>query len=108
VGLTVALMVSDEGFGLAPDVLAARGAAVARAADQLRELSRGDPVRRVEAVLPGSATAAAAAAAAPTWTASLAGLVEALDAHAAAFGAAVAGYRGTDTDIGDGFTSGRR
>jgi hypothetical protein len=46
---------------------------------------------------------------ATAWTASLAGLVEALDAHAAAFAAAVAGYRDADAAIGDGFTaSGRR
>ena len=107
--LTVALMVSDEGFGLAPDGLAAQGVAVARAADQLREMSRGHPLGKVEAVLPGSAAAAAAAEAAPAWRSSLNGLVEALDAHAAAFGAAVAGYRGADADIADGFSaSGRR
>ena len=106
---TVALMVSDGGFGLAPDGLAARGVAVSRAADQLREVSRGDPFGKVEAMLPGSATAAAAAEAATIWTAALAGLVEALEAHAAAFGAAVTGYRGADADIADGFgASGRR
>jgi len=88
---TVALVVSDGGFGLAPDGLAARGVAVARAADQLREVRRGDPFGKVEAVLPGSDTAGGAAEAATTWTAALAGLVEALEAHAAAFGAAVAG-----------------
>ena len=109
VGLTVAPMLSDEGFGLAPDALAAQGVAVARAADQLQEVARGDPLEKVEAVLPGSATAATAADVATAWTASLAGLVEALDAHAAAFAAAVAGYRGADAALGDGFTaSGRR
>jgi hypothetical protein len=85
------------------------GVAVARAADQLHEMSRGDPIGKVEALLPGSATAAAAARAATTWTTTLAGLVEALDAHAVAFDAAVAGYRGTNADIGDALTAtGRR
>jgi hypothetical protein len=99
----------NDGFGLAPQGLAACGVEVARAADQLREVGRGDPIGKVEAVLPGSAAAAAAAQAASTWTTMLAGLVEALDAHAAAFGAALAGYRGADADIGDALTaSGRR
>lgn len=62
-------------------------------------VARGDLIGKVEAVLPGSATAAAAAEAALTWTASLGGLVQALDAHAMAFGAALAGYRGADADI---------
>ena len=96
-------------FGLASDGLVARGVAVARAAVQLREGGPGDLIGKVEAVLPGSATAAAAAEAALTWTASLGGLVQALDAHAMAFGAALAGYRGADADISDGFAaSGRR
>ena len=90
--------------GLPPE-----GVAVARAADQLREMSRGDPFGKVEAVLPGSATAAPPRRRPRPGRAALDGLVEALEAHAAAFGAAVTGYRGADADIGDGFSaSGRR